>query len=251
MPSELLLVLIVLRKIKVPPAAAKRFWKTTSIKGDDRGFLITLDGREVKTPEGFPFIAKSEKLAEKIKSEWDAQIESINPDTMPMYKFAVTAIDRVSTQRQAVVQELLSYGNSDLLCYREDRDYRLAEHQQNIWHPYIDWASKKFNITLKVFEGIMPGEQDDETIAAFENAIERFEDHALSGLHSLVTVSGSLILGLAAALKQSPLEDIIDAAFLDDLWQQDKWGYDEDAAVRLKNHRQQIEDAHQYLELLA
>ena len=97
----------------------------------------------------------------------------------------------------------------------------------------------------------MPGNQDQESISKLRNAVDKFDDYQLSGLHTLVTVSGSLVLGLAAAYNQSPLDDIINASFLDDLWQQDKWGYDEEVTVRLNNHRKLIEDAHHYLQLLS
>lgn len=235
-------------------AAAKRFWTTTGIEmvsqDGNTGFSITLDGRQVKTPQGQLFTVASQPLVDVICGEWDAQVETINPDTMPIYKFAVTAIDRVTPQRDAVVDELASYGGSDLLCYREDRDHRLADHQHTIWQPYLDWAEHTYGTKLDVFGGIMPGAQSQQTQTALRGIVDGFSDFHLSGLHSLVTVSGSLILGLAAASNQSSLDQIMDAAFLDDLWQEDKWGYDEDAAKRMKNHRQHMCDAHRYLGLL-
>jgi chaperone required for assembly of F1-ATPase len=169
---------------------------------------------------------------------------------MPMYKFAVTAIDRIFPQRDAVIDELASYGGNDLVCYREDRDRKLADHQHQIWQPYVDWAESSFEISVSVFTGIMPGDQPEPTKKKLRREVDRFDDFSLSGLHSLVTVSGSLILGLAASKDFSPLEEIVNAALLDDLWQQDKWGYDEDAGRRLSDHRRQLEDAHRYLKLL-
>ena len=231
-------------------SSAKRFWKVTSVIADERGYAISLDEREVKTPMGLPFIVKTETLASVIRKEWDDQVEHIDPNSMPIYKFAVTSLDRVSTQRSAVVDELSAYGANDLLCYREDRDPKLAEYQDQVWQPFLDWAAEMFSVNFVVFKGIMPGDQDQESISKLRDAVDRFDDYQLSGLHTLVTVSGSLVLGLAAAYNQAPLDDIIKASFLDDLWQQDKWGYDEEVAVRLKNHRKLIEDAHHYLQLL-
>ena len=234
---------------------AKRFWKTTSVDAiaDDinPGFAISLDGRHVKTPQGHLFTVNAKTLADAIAKEWDAQVDGINPDDMPNYKFAVTAIDRVSTQRDAVIDELASYGGSDLLCYREGRDHRLAEYQHKIWQPYLDWAEQTYHVSLDVFGGIMPGAQSQDSNDRLHNIVSQYSDAHLSGLHTLVTISGSLILGLAAITRTKPLAAIVDAAFLDDLWQQDKWGYDEDAALRLKNYRCHIEDAHRYLELLS
>ena len=229
---------------------AKRFWKETSLKEDDNGFIITLDGREVKTPQGSAMRIPQPMLAEAILQEWDNQIEDIDPETMPMFKFTVTAIDRVTPQRQAIVQELTNYGANDLLCYREESDSRLKDHQHQSWQPYLDWMADCHKISLSVFSGIMPGDQSQSAKSAMFALLDRHDDFTLAGLHTLVTCSGSLVLGLAAKQKFQPIDTIFQAAFLDDLWQQDKWGYDADADKRLKNHQALLQNAHRYLGML-
>ncbi|MGB1035861.1 MAG: ATP12 family protein, partial [Candidatus Puniceispirillales bacterium] len=46
--------------------AAKRFWKETHVKKTDEGWMITLDGRAVKTPAGKSVILSSQKLADAV-----------------------------------------------------------------------------------------------------------------------------------------------------------------------------------------
>ena len=231
-------------------SAAKRFWTTTSMKADDGGFAVTLDGRDVKTPNGTMFRAPTEPLAVAIRDEWDAQVETINPDAMPMFKFTVTAVDRVTPQREAVVDELANYGANDLLCYREGGDPYLAQRQADTWQPYLTWAAETLKVQLTCFTGIMPGEQPADAKTALRGHVDRYSDFQLSGLHSLVTVSGSLILGLAAAQNHQPIDTIAQAAQLDELWQQEKWGYDDEADARLKAHHALMTAAHRYLSLL-
>ena len=231
-------------------AAAKRFWKDTTINANDDGYAIMLDGRAVKTPNGSAFSAPTSALADAICAEWDAQVEKINPDEMPMFKFAVTAIDRVTPQRAAIVDELASYGANDLLCYREAAEHQLAAHQETVWHPYLLWVDQELGVTLKCFEGIMPGQQDEDAKNVMRHLVDAYDDFALSGLHSLVTVTGSLILGLAAAADHQPMDQIIAAAQLDELWQQEKWGYDDEADARLKSHQLVLQQAYSYLALL-
>ena len=229
---------------------AKRFWKETHLKEGDNGYIITLDGREVKTPQGSAMRVPQRPLAEAICKEWDDQQQEINPEAMPMFKFTVTAIDRVTPQRAAIVHELANYGANDLLCYREENDQRLSAHQHQSWQPYLDWLEQTHAITLKVFSGIMPGDQAQDMKNAMVNLVDRHDDFALAGLHTMVTCSGSLVLGLAAKEKLHPIDTIFEAAFLDDLWQQEKWGYDAETDQRLKNHQLLLQHAHQYLEML-
>ena len=231
-------------------AAARRFWKEVQVSSSPAGYTVLLDTRPVKTPSGNDFIMPQDKLAEQIAREWDAQEEVIAPDTMPMFKFAVTAIDRVTPQRQVVVDEISGYGASDLLCYREAGDLRLRSRQDDIWQPYLNWFAERRGIKLNVAEGIMPLEQPQSAKDRIRAVVEGNDDFTLSGLHCLVTVSGSLVLGLAVAEGMVAAKDVSDAAFLDDLWQQEKWGYDAEADGRIKSHHALIEDAERYLKLL-
>ncbi|XDZ66446.1 ATP12 family chaperone protein [Alphaproteobacteria bacterium LSUCC0684] len=231
-------------------AAARRFWKEVDISSGAGGYAVLLDNRPVKTPSGAAFLIPRQELAEEISKEWDAQDEVIAPDTMPMFKFAVTAIDRVTPQRQAVVDEISGYGASDLLCYREASDAVLRARQDEIWQPFLNWFAATRGIELVVAHGIMPQAQSPSARERMRALVADKDDFALSGLHCLVTVSGSLVLGLAVADGMTSAKEVSGAAFLDDLWQQEKWGYDAEADGRIKTHQALIEDAERYLKLL-
>jgi len=230
--------------------AARRFWKEVDVSIRDGGYTVLLDNRPVKTPSGAAFQIPKQGLAEEIGKEWDAQDEVIAPDTMPMFKFAVTAIDRVTPQRSAVIEEISGYGASDLLCYREASDALLRARQDETWQPYLNWFAASRGIDLIVAEGIMPQAQTPSAKDRMRALVAAKDDFELSGLHCLVTVSGSLVLGLAVADGMMGAKDISSAAFLDDLWQQEKWGYDAEADGRIKSHQALIEDAERYLKLL-
>ena len=230
---------------------ARRFWKdaaTTPVKG---GFGILLDGKGLRTPGGGKFMAPTEPLAETVRREWDAQGGEIAPDTMPMFRFTVTAIDRVIPQRDAVIQEIGKYGGSDLLCYREERDRSLKARQDAVWQPYLDWAAEAHGIALEVTDGVMPKPQPEAALARARSVVAEFDDFRLAGLHSLVTISGSLVLGLAAAEGRASAEEAGEAALLDELWQQEKWGADEEAARRIDGLKRMLAEARQYMDLLA
>ena len=230
---------------------ARRFWKETAITPADGGYSISLDGRGLRTPSGGGFLAPTMALAEVIRNECDSQGDEISPETMPMFQFTVTAIDRITPRRDAIIDEISQFGGSDLLCYREDRDERLKARQDEIWQPYLNWLAGRHGAELVVVSGIMPQPQRDEALAVLRGAVAHFDDYNLAGLHSLVTISGSLVLGLAMADGHASAEDGGRAALLDELWQQEKWGYDEDADKRIKSLAKALIEARQYMDLLA
>jgi len=75
----------------------KRFYKSVAVTEQ---FGIALDGRSVKTPLKAPLVLPNRALAEAVAAEWNAQIEVINPQVMPLTKLANTAIDRAVVKIQ-------------------------------------------------------------------------------------------------------------------------------------------------------
>lgn len=67
----------------VTVSAPKRFYKDTNVlySGNNQ-YEITLDNRKLKTPNGGPFVVRSEPLAIAVAAEWNAQKEHIDRSTM-------------------------------------------------------------------------------------------------------------------------------------------------------------------------
>ena len=96
----------------------RRFYKEAAVSAEAEGFAVTLDGKTVRTPEGTKLVLPNQALAEAVASEWLAQVETIKPHTMPLTQLASTALDRMGPKRGPVVDHILSYADTDLLCYR-------------------------------------------------------------------------------------------------------------------------------------
>ena len=99
-------------------SAKKRFYKSVTTAGEGDGVAIHLDGRAVKTPAGSAVRLPTSALAAAVAVEWDAQGEEIDAGSMPVFSLAVTVIDRVTPQRDAILSELTAYGGNDLICYQ-------------------------------------------------------------------------------------------------------------------------------------
>lgn len=208
----------------------KRFWTAASAHAVPGGYEVRLDARSVKTPGKHPLILPTEALAQAIAAEWDAQTGQINPAQMPMTRFANSAIEKVAPQFTAVVGELASYGASDLLCYRATEPQALADRQAKGWDPILGWAAQTFAAPLTVTHGVMPVPQPDASLTALTAAVAALTSFQLVALHDLVAISGSLVLGLAVARGRLNPAEAFDLSRIDEHWQAELWGRDDDAA---------------------
>jgi chaperone required for assembly of F1-ATPase len=233
----------------------RRFYKTATAAGTPPGEMpaghaVLLDGKRLKTPAGARLALPNRGLAEALAAEWEAQEGEIRPLEMPLMRLVSTAIDRVAMQRDAVVDEIAGYGGTDLLCYRVDHPAELARRQLALWQPLVDWATLQYDAPLSVTTGILPLAQPPGALAALRAVVDRLDPFALTGLHAAVTACGSLILGLALLEDRITGAAACDAAQLEESWQIEQWGEDEEMAVRRAAVRAEIEATARYLDLL-
>jgi len=225
----------------------KRFYNEATVGEGNR---ILLDGRPVKTPARADLALPNARLAEAIAEEWNAQDESIDPRAMPLTGLANAAIDRVAPDPAAFAAGLAVYGESDLLCYRAEGPGPLASRQTALWDPILAWAQQRYDAVFELAHGVIHMPQPAETVARLGAAVAARDSFALAGLAPLVTVSGSLLIALALAEGAIGLETAWAAATLDEQWQAEHWGEDEEGAAALTARRRDFEAAARFLALL-
>ncbi len=209
--------------------AAKRFWNAAEVVEAGGGFGVRLDGRAVRTPAKAELVVPTQTLAREIAAEWDAQEGEIVPATMPLTRATNAAIDRVAREQAAVAAMLAEYGSSDLLCYRAESPAELVARQAEAWDPLLDWAESVFSARLRTTSGVMHVTQDAAALERLHAEVRLLDIWALTAFHDLVCLSGSLVVGLAALRDQAPLEALWRASRIDESWQQEQWGSDEEA----------------------
>lgn len=218
--------------------APKRFWKETSVEEEGDVWSVRLDGRQVKTPAKAALVVPTRAMAEAIADEWQAQEGEIDPRTMPVTKSANAAIDKVAHQHGEVADMIAEYGASDLLCYRATEPQELIARQAEQWDPVLDWAAETLGARLVPVSGVMFQAQDTASTGRLRAMVRDLSEYELAAFHDLVSLSGSLILGFAAIHQYRPLEELWRLSRLDENWQEELWGVDEEASAQAEVKRQ-------------
>lgn len=208
----------------------KRFWSSADVIEAGTGFTVHLDSRPVRTPAKAALVVPTRALAGEIAREWDAQDGQVNPLTMPFTRSANAAIDKVALQRDEVAELLAAYGDTDLLCYRADSPAELVARQTGAWDPLLDWADEALGARLIPVAGVMHQPQSKRALAALAAQVHALDDFALTAFHDLVGMSGSLILGFAALHDLRPAAELWALSRVDETYQAELWGVDEEAA---------------------
>jgi chaperone required for assembly of F1-ATPase len=204
------------------------------------GFRICLDGRDLRTPAGQLLVIPEDSLAEAIAAEWSVQGDFILPASMPLTRLACTAIDRVAPRRAAVVDQMMEYAATDLLCYRTLSPRDLMVRQEIVWQPVVDWAAVILGADLAVTSGVVPVPQPAAALQALRQVVEGYADLPLTALQSAVATMGSLLLGIALAEGRLSADEAFAASQLDETYQNELWGEDAEAVRAREGRRNDV-----------
>ncbi len=231
-------------------ALRKRFYKDVAVSETPDGFAITLDGKPVRTPGRHILAAPVRSLADTIAAEWEAQTDTIDPVSMPMTRLANTAIDGVAGNLEAVTEDIAKYFGSDLLFYRASFPEALIARQAEHWDPVLRWAADNLGAHFILGEGVMHVTQPDAALAAARGALPA-DAWSVAAMHVVTTLTGSALLALALRHKARDEAQVWAAAHVDEDWNSQQWGEDEEVASRRASRLRDFEAAAKALKALA
>jgi chaperone required for assembly of F1-ATPase len=220
------------------PPLPKRFYEQVTVAPHDGGFAVLLDGRPVRTPARNLLELPTADAAAIIAAEFEAQDKEIDPSSMHATRLANTVVDGIAPDPQPVLEDVVRFAASDLVCYRAGSPRELAARQAAGWDPLIDWLRDAHGAYFILSEGVVHVSQPREALAVFQSVLQRHgEPFAVGAIHTFTSLTGSAIIALAMAEGRLSAEEAWRLAMIDEDWNIDHWGEDAEAIARRK-HRQ-------------
>jgi chaperone required for assembly of F1-ATPase len=218
----------------------KRLYKEVGVAEAEGGFSITLDGRPIRTPSGRLVTVPNAAIAQAVAQEWQAQGETIDPQTMPLTRFANSVVEAVVGRVDLVAADIAKYLHSDLLCYRAGHPEALVAREARHWDGVLFWAADALGAHFILSQGVVYARQPDSAVAAAGAALPA-DPWSVAALHVVTTLTGSALLALALAHGVLDADQVWAAAHVDEDWNAEQWGQDEEAmkarAARLVDFR--------------
>jgi chaperone required for assembly of F1-ATPase len=215
-----------------PAEKPRRFYKAVSVVEVDGGWQIQLDGRNLRTPKAQLMVLPSRAVADQIAEEWMAQTDVIEMATMHATRLANTAIETIPGARDGVADQAAQYAGSDLVCYFADEPAALVARQDAHWGPVLERALADEGLRFERCAGIVHRDQPPETLAKVREIALGLDDFRLAGLAFGVALFGSAVLAIGLLRGWFAGEEAYDLSRLDEAFQEEKWGIDEEAAER-------------------
>lgn len=227
----------------------KKFYKSVSVTSDDGMHGIELDGRPLKTKGGVPLCAVHEPLIQAIADEWRIQDETLDPATMPLMRLQTTVIDLGEAQGDAWTDRFINFAENDLICYRAKTPAELKERQSQIWDPYLTWLTTDLGVRLNTGYGFAFIHQDSNDISELRTIVNNSSLPERLALRILAEITSSAVLPLAVWKRAFSDDDVFAASLLDELFQNEQWGVDDEALQRRQLIKSEFDEAIKFLRL--
>jgi len=228
----------------------KRFYDAVGLQQQDGGWQVTLDGRGLKTVRGTAQVLPTQELAKAVASEWDIEGEELDPAAFPLRDMADYAIDIVAKTQAEVAENLLCFADTDTLVYRADPDEALYANQRDVWEPILTAFEAREGVSFKRISGIMHTPQDDALMATLKARILALDPFTLAALEAMTNLAASLTIGLSALEPDADKDGLWRAASLEEEWQADQWGREEEAEERRAKRASDFVRAHDFARMV-
>jgi chaperone required for assembly of F1-ATPase len=150
---------------------------------------------------------------------------------MPMTRFANSVVDAVVDRVDLVTNDIAKYFQSDLLFYRAGHPDALVAREAAHWDPVLFWAADALGAHFILAEGIVHVRQPETAVAAARAAVPG-DPWSIAALHVVTTLTGSALLALALMRSVLDQDQVWAAAHVDEDWNIERWGIDEEVAAR-------------------
>ncbi|MBJ6985974.1 MULTISPECIES: ATP12 family protein [unclassified Devosia] len=222
----------------------KRFYKEVDVARVEDGFVVTLDGKQTKTPgHKKPIVVPVQSMAQAMAEEWAAQGEFIDPATMPTVRLINSAIESGDDMAPAFRAEVVKFAAGDLLLYRADAPQELVEEQDKLWDGALVKLARHFDVAFQPTVGILHQDQPKATLEKLDAGLEGQGLLTLTALVSITGITGSGLLAIAYLHQLLTANDVWDAAHVDEDHQNRLWGEDDEAMERRAKRRVEFDVA--------
>lgn len=156
------------------------------------------------------------------------------------------ATQEISQYRQDIIKRLMQYAGTDLLLFWGTNKDVMAR-QEKIWQPLLEWAKEEFHTKFVKTHQLDVPVQDKQTGIRFKLFLESLSDKELAAYYLAALNMRSVLLAAALVKGRINAREAFEAAYLEELYQAEVWGSDDEAEAKRQERLQELCDIEKFL----
>ncbi len=155
-------------------------------------------------------------------------------------------LKEIPEQRSLILDKLVEFSLTDMMLFW-GQNKELVAQQEKIWGPLLQWVEQEFDTKLKTTQNLDVPEQDQKLAYRLNFELQKLSDRQLVAFYAMALRTRSVLLALAFVKGKINAQEAFQAAALEEIWQAEKWGKDEEAESRRQTMRQELEEIQDFL----
>ena len=209
-------------------------------------YLLTINNKSLKTPDGNIIELPSMKLAKILLKDYESSFKSKPLNIVRPIKITNTAIDKIKPNNIFYINEITDNLNNDMICYFANSPVELVDLQNKDWLPLINYMKSSYNIELIYTSKLFSINQKLDSLLKLKNILNEINIFKLSAIYTLSQITKSIIISLALVNNKISAKKAFENSNLEELYQISKWGKDEEAFDRLNTIKVDIRNIKKY-----
>lgn len=153
----------------------------------------------------------------------------------------------VAQHRKEIIERLVNFSLTDTLLFRNPEAAELVAEEEKIWNPIIEWVQQSMDTKFATSESLEVPLENNASLPHLQVFLESLSDKELAAFYQASKITKSVLLAAALVKKRVTAEEAFQAAFLEEIWQADKWGHEEEADRRREVIKKELEDVEVFL----
>ena len=220
--------------------------KIDIVQGKKGKYLLTINKKSLKTPDGNIIELPSMKLAKILLKDYESSFKSKPLNIVRPIKITNTAIDKIKPNNIFYINEITDNLNNDMICYFANSPVELVDLQNKEWLPLINYMESSYNIELIYTSKLFSINQKPDSLLKLKNILNEINIFKLSAIYTLSQITKSIIISLALVNNKISAKKAFENSNLEELYQISKWGKDEEAFDRLNTIKVDIRNIKKY-----
>ncbi len=162
-----------------------------------------------------------------------------------MRKILDQAVKEIADNRDEIISKLLEFAKTDLLFFWGENK-ELVLRQKEKWMPILDWSAELLKTALNK-TNTLDVPENSAMKAPLGVVLRKMSDKELACFYAATLNMRSTLLALALVKGKINAEKACELSYLEELWQNEMWGTDNEAAAKRKERCDELKEIENYL----
>lgn len=162
----------------------------------------------------------------------------------------ITKLKQISAEiaehRDEVIDKLVQFSLTDMLLFW-GQEKELIQRQEEQWAPLLLWAKQELDTKFMTTQGLDVPEENKTSGYRLKLFMESLSDKELTAFYAAALDMRSVLLAAALVKGRITAEQAYQAAFLEELWQAENWGVEEEAEKRRQEIKTELQAITEFL----